>query len=161
MDSHCSPLQPVYQGPHKVLAKFSKYFKLDMRHGINNVSIDRIKTAQIPRVSSPIVTTTRGRVIRLPAKLRDNCLLCVRIFFDVHCTYRLFRIVASRKQTSLDAASAYRRAMIFTAGSALARMVELHRGFCDIATDAVLVSHVLPPPSRLNLTMCCEKDCSG
>ena len=74
VDSHRSPLQPVYQGPYKVLAKFSKYFKLDMWHGINNVSIDRIKTAHIPSVSSPIVTTTRGRVIRPPAKLHDYCL---------------------------------------------------------------------------------------
>ena len=74
VDSHRSPLQPIYQGPYKVLAKFSKYFKLDMQHGINNVSIDRIKTAHLSSVSSPIVTTARGRVISPPAKLRDYCL---------------------------------------------------------------------------------------
>ena len=34
--SHRPPLQPVYQGPYKVLAKFIKYFKLDRRQGINN-----------------------------------------------------------------------------------------------------------------------------
>ena len=74
VDSHRSQLQPLYQGPYKVLAKFSKYFRLDMRHGINNVSINRIKTSQLPNVSSPIVTTSRGRVVRPHAKLRDYCL---------------------------------------------------------------------------------------
>ena len=138
VDSHRSPLQPVNQGPYKVLAKFSilnKHFKLDMRHGINNVSIDRIKTAQIPSVPSPIVTTTRGRVVLPPPKSLATTVCNVFVFcfdFGVHCTYHLFYTAASRKQTSLDAASAHCCAMVFTAGSAVARAVELRRGFCRL-----------------------------
>ena len=65
---HLSPLQPVYQGPYKVFAKFSKYFKPDMQHGINIISIDCIKTTHLPSISSQIVSTTRGRVVRPPQK---------------------------------------------------------------------------------------------
>ena len=67
VDSHCSPMKPVYQGPYKVLTKFSKYFKLDTRHGINNVSIDRIKTAQ--SLQQPEVESC----VPPPEKLRDYC----------------------------------------------------------------------------------------
>ena len=74
VDFHCSPLQPVYQGPYKVLDKFSKYLKLDMQHGINNVSIDRVKATLLRSVPSPIVTTTRVRVVRPSTKLHDYCL---------------------------------------------------------------------------------------
>ena len=69
LDSHRSPLQSAHQGPFKVLAKIFKYFKFHMRHGINNVSIDQIKTAHLLSVSSPIVTTARGRVVCPPTKL--------------------------------------------------------------------------------------------
>ena len=43
VDSHCSLLQAVCQGPYKVLAKFSKYFKIDMRHGITTFLLIALK----------------------------------------------------------------------------------------------------------------------
>ena len=97
VDSHRSPLQPVNQGPYKVLAKFSilnKHFKLDMRHGINNVSIDRIKTAQIPSVPSPIVTTTRGRVVLPPKKAwRLLFVMCLYFVLILVCTVHIIYFI--------------------------------------------------------------------
>ena len=80
-----------------------------MPPGINNVFIDCVKTAHLPSVSSPIATTTRGRVVRPPKSFATT----------VHIVR--FCVIGSRKQTSLNIASASCRAMAFTAGSAVAR----------------------------------------
>ena len=88
VDSHRSPLQPVDLGPYKRLAKFFMYFKLDMRHGINNVSIDRIKTAHLPSISCPVVITTRDRIVRHLAKFATT--VCnVVVFCFLVCTVHI------------------------------------------------------------------------
>ena len=46
-DSHRHPLQPTYQGPYKIISKNPKYFELDLRRGIDKVSIDRLKSATL------------------------------------------------------------------------------------------------------------------
>ena len=46
-DAHRTPLQPVYEGPFKVLKKFAKYFVVDLRRHVDNVSIDRLKSAAL------------------------------------------------------------------------------------------------------------------
>ena len=46
-DSHRHPLQPTYQGPFKVISKNPKFFELDLRRGVDKVSIDRLKSATL------------------------------------------------------------------------------------------------------------------
>ena len=46
-DARRTPLQPVYEGPFKVLKKFAKYFVVDLRRRVDNVSIDRLKSAAL------------------------------------------------------------------------------------------------------------------
>ena len=131
VDSHRSPLQPVYQGTFKVLAKFSKYFELDMQHALNNVSIDRIKTAHLFGVSSSITTTTKGGVVRPPQSFATTVYNVVVLYiFGVYYTYHSFCIAFSKKQMLMDAASDSNGAIASTAGSAVARAVALRRVFC-------------------------------
>ena len=40
-------LQPTYQGPFKVISKNPKYFELDLRLGIDKVSIKKLKSATL------------------------------------------------------------------------------------------------------------------
>lgn len=44
-DAIKKPLQPMYQGPFKVVSRSSKYFTIDLPRGHDNVSIDRLKPA--------------------------------------------------------------------------------------------------------------------
>ena len=46
-DARRTPLQPVYEGPFKVLKKFAKYFVVDLRRHVDNVSIDRLKSVAL------------------------------------------------------------------------------------------------------------------
>ena len=46
-DSHRHPLQPTYQGPFKVIIKKPKYFELDLRRGIDKISIDYLKVQHL------------------------------------------------------------------------------------------------------------------
>jgi cleavage and polyadenylation specificity factor subunit 1 len=54
-DSVLKPLQPRYQGPHKVLERAAKYFVLDLNGRRDTVSIDRLKPAfiEIPDKPTP------------------------------------------------------------------------------------------------------------
>ena len=47
VDATKSPLQRSYKGPFKVLRKHDKFFTLDLLTRIDNVSIDRLKAAQL------------------------------------------------------------------------------------------------------------------
>ena len=46
-NSHRHPLQLIYQGPFKVINKNPKYFKLDLRRGIDKISIDYLKVQHL------------------------------------------------------------------------------------------------------------------
>ena len=46
-DSHKNPLQRTYDGPFRVLARYAKYFTLELGSRIDNVSIDRLKAAKL------------------------------------------------------------------------------------------------------------------
>ena len=46
-NAHRAPLQPVYDGPFKVVKKFFKYFVVDLRRHVDNVSIDCLKSAAL------------------------------------------------------------------------------------------------------------------
>ena len=45
VDAHKSSLQAPYQGPFKVIERHAKHFKLDLCNRVDDVSIDRLKTA--------------------------------------------------------------------------------------------------------------------
>ena len=47
-DASRSPLERTYFGPFKVIYKADKYFTLFQNGVLNNVSINRIKTAHLP-----------------------------------------------------------------------------------------------------------------
>ena len=87
--THRSLLQPVYQGPNKVLARFFKHFKLD----INNVFIDRIKMTHLPSVSSPVVSTARSRVVRPPQNFAITVCNVLVLFLILACTVHIVRLV--------------------------------------------------------------------
>ncbi|KAK5639260.1 hypothetical protein RI129_011375 [Pyrocoelia pectoralis] len=58
-DGHRSPLQPVYDGPYKVLARTEKYFIIDTPHGVHKtISIDRLKPAFTLNIDQDCTTTT-------------------------------------------------------------------------------------------------------
>lgn len=46
-DSHKSPLQPPYDGPFRVLAAGDKFFKIQVGHREETISIDRLKIAHV------------------------------------------------------------------------------------------------------------------
>lgn len=48
VDSVKPPLQPPYEGPHRILERNAKYFTIDVNGKRDTVSIDRLKPAYLP-----------------------------------------------------------------------------------------------------------------
>ena len=96
VDRYRPPLHPAYKGPYKIVQRHRKYFEIDFRTHIENVSIDRLKTAHLsisglnhiarlaPQTPTPPtlpdiantcptapLRTRRGRIIQPPCGLRD------------------------------------------------------------------------------------------
>lgn len=87
-DASRRSLQPVYTGPHRVLSRNEKTFKILLKGKENEVSIDRIKpaylladsptTTQIPSQPAAVTppentkesTTRSGRTVRFPKRYR-------------------------------------------------------------------------------------------
>jgi transposase InsO family protein len=72
-------LDPVYTGPHRVLARSSKHFKIDVNGTQKEVSVDRLKPAVVctdivgpedQEGAEVLGRTKRGRAIRRPERFR-------------------------------------------------------------------------------------------
>ena len=70
-DAHGS-LQPVYKGSFKVLKKYAKCFVIDTKRGFDNVSIDRLKNAQISFESVNRVTPDTNISAAFPSTTIDT-----------------------------------------------------------------------------------------
>ena len=47
IDSHRPPLHAVYKGPFRIIQRHPKYFVVDLRTHIDNISVDRLKVAHL------------------------------------------------------------------------------------------------------------------
>ena len=47
IDSHRLPLHAVYKGPFRIIQRHPKYFVVDLRTHIDNISVDRLKVAHL------------------------------------------------------------------------------------------------------------------
>ncbi|XP_047985006.1 uncharacterized protein LOC125225368 [Leguminivora glycinivorella] len=77
-----SSLEPPYEGPYKVMRRQKKFYSIDIKGKLNNVTVDRLKPAYIMREESPqppelgsndvdVEKQTRsGRHVRFPARYR-------------------------------------------------------------------------------------------
>lgn len=92
IDKHKTPLQRPYDGPFRVVSTSPKYFTLDINGQLQNISVDRLKTAYVPTNGyqslgtnseddvptpstselPPSTRTRSGRLIRPPPHITDE-----------------------------------------------------------------------------------------
>ncbi|GFR29473.1 uncharacterized protein TNCT_258241 [Trichonephila clavata] len=73
-DSLRKGLQPPYEGPYKVVDRTEKVFRI-VRHGKEvSVSIDRLKSAYIPKESEdfPVEVNLKGKVSLQPEEIPES-----------------------------------------------------------------------------------------
>ena len=68
VDSHRTPLQPLYNGPFRVIRSESKHFRIVIQGRKETVSIDGLKPACIDCGDKAVITTRAGRTSKRPER---------------------------------------------------------------------------------------------
>ena len=60
-DGHVPSLQPLYQGPYRVVERHKTHFRLQLGDKVDSVAIGRLKPANLPADTVPALPPRRGR----------------------------------------------------------------------------------------------------